>query len=172
MGFVLIGVFSFNFYGLAGGFYQTLAHGAGSAGMFFLIGALYKRAKTRDISAFGGLIQYMPLLGVLFFVFALSAMAVPLTGSFVGEFLALLGSFLSGKIWVWPAALGLALSAIYTLRLYQKVFFLKASALSAKMRDLKALEAAAIAPWALLVLVMGIFPHGIFKYSLPALERL
>ena len=172
MGFVLLGVFSFNFYGLAGGFYQTIAHGASSASLFFLTGVLYERAKTRNIDSFGNLIQFMPIFGILFFIAALSTIAFPLTGGFIGEFLALLGSFLSGKLWVWPAVLGLVLSAVYILRLYQKMFFLKESPLSAQLKDLNLKEFSVLAPWALLILALGIFPQWFLKYSSKSLDSL
>ena len=172
MSFVLLGLFAFNSHGLTGGFYQTLTHAVSSAGLFFLIGVLYERAKKRDIEAFGGLAETMPRLGILFFIFTLSGVAFPLTGGFVSEFLALLGSWLSGEPWVYFAVLGLLLSAFYMLRLFQRVFFLEDSALSRKQSDLTIKEQAMIMPLAVLVFVMGIFPNQILKYSKASLDHL
>ena len=123
MAYVLLGVFSFNSYGLAGGFYQTLTHAISSAGLFFLVGVLYERTHNRDITAYGGLIKSMPCFGILFFIITLSAIASPLTGGFVSEFLVLLGSWLSGEPWVWfavfwPGSIG----SLYAETLSKSVF--------------------------------------------------
>ena len=171
MAYVLLGLFSFNGYGLAGGFYQTLTHAVSSAGLFFLVGVLYDRTHNRDITAYGGLAKSMPWFGVLFFILTLSAIAFPFTGGFVSEFLALLGSYLSGEPWVWFAVLGLVLSALYMLRLYQRVFFMKESALSQKQNDVTFIELSFLVPLAVLVWIMGIFPNEFLKYSQASLTH-
>ena len=165
MAFVLLGLFAFNSYGLMGGFYQTLTHAVSSAGLFFLVGVLYDRTHNRDIAAYGGLIKSMPWFGILFFIITLSAIAFPLTGGFVSEFLTLLGSYLSGKPWVWIAVFGVVLSALYMLRLFQKVFLMEESPLSKNQKDLNPIELSFLIPLAALVLIMGIFPKGFLKYS-------
>ena len=114
----------------------------------------------------------MPWFGILFFIITLSAVAFPLTGGFISEFLILLGSYLSGGPWVWFAVFGLVLSALYMLRLYQKVFFLEESSLSQKQKDLTPRELIFLVPLAVLVFVMGIFPKGFLKYSQASLEHL
>ena len=165
MAFVLLGLFAFNSYGLMGGFYQTLTHAISSAGLFFLVGVLYDRTHSRDITVYGGLIKSMPWFGILFFIITLSAIAFPLTGGFVSEFLTLLGSYLSGKPWIWFAVLGLVLSALYMLRLFQKIFLMEESPLSQRQKDLSPLELSFLIPLAALALIMGIFPKGFLKYS-------
>ncbi len=172
MAYVLLGVFAFNIYGLMGGFYQTLTHAVSSAALFFLIGALSERAKTRDISDYGGLARLMPRMAVIFFLVAMSATALPLTGGFVSEFLALLGSYMSGKIWVWPAAFGVILSAAYMLRLFGGVFFSREGRAAKNMKDLNLREMAFLAPFAALTLVMGLYPQLFFKYSRASLRHL
>ena len=172
MAYVLLGLFSFNSYGLVGGFYQTLTHAISSAGLFFLVGVLYERTHNRDITAYGGLIKSMPYFGILFFIIMLSSIAFPLTGGFVSEFLVLLGSFFSGEIWVWFAVFGLVLSALYMLKLYQRVFFHKESKLSRELKDLNRREFYFLVPLAVLVFAMGIFPKAFLKYSEASLKHL
>jgi len=172
MAYVLIGVFAFNVYGLTGAFYQTLTHGVSSAALFLLVGVLYERTKSRQISDYGGLASTMPWFAIAFFIIALSSIALPLTGGFISEFLVLLGSYLSGKLWVLGAVLGVILSAIYMLKLFQKVFLSGAARLSKGLRDLDFKEMAFLLPLVVLVLVMGVFPHMFFKYSFQSLKHL
>ena len=171
MAYVLLGLFSFNNYGLVGGFYQTLTHAVSSAGLFFLVGVLYDRTHNRDITFYGGLSKTMPYFGILFFVITLSSIAFPLTGGFISEFLTLLGSYLSGEYWVWFAVFGLVLSALYMLRLYQKVFLGEESPLSKKQRDLGPRELIFLIPLVVLVFAMGIFPNEFLKYSQTSLDH-
>ena len=172
MAYVLLGIFAFNQYGLAGGFYQTLTHAVSSAALFLLVGTAYERAETRAISDYGGLAKSMPRFAVIFFIITLSAIALPFTGGFVSEFLVLLGSYVSGKIWVWPAALGVILSAAYMLRLFGKVFLSEESRISKGLKDLSLREAAVLAPFAALTVFMGVFPGFFFKYSQGSLDHL
>ena len=171
MAYVLLGLFAFNNYGLVGGFYQTLTHAISSAGLFFLVGVLYERTHNRDITAYGGLSKTMPYFGILFFIITLSSIAFPLTGGFISEFLTLLGSYLSGEYWVWFAVFGVVLSALYMLRLYQKVFLTAESSLSQKQSDLNIRELLVLIPLAVLVFVMGIFPNAFLKYSQVSLDH-
>lgn len=171
MAYVLLGLFAFNTYGLAGGFYQTLTHAVSSAGLFFLVGVLYNRTHNRDMTAYGGLAKTMPYFGIVFFIITLSSIAFPLTGGFISEFLTLLGSYLSGEYWVWFAVFGLVLSALYMLRLYQRVFLTEASPLSLKQSDLTIRELSFLVPLVVLVFAMGIFPNGFLKYSQTSLDH-
>ncbi len=172
MAYVLIGLFAFNIYGVTGAFYQTLTHGISSAGLFLLVGLLYERTKSRQISDYGGLAKTMPWFAISFFIITLSSIALPLTGGFVSEFLVLLGSYLSGEIWVWFAVLGVVLSAIYMLRLFQKVFLSEASSLSKGLKDLNLREICFLTPLTILVFLMGVFPNIFLNYSSSSLEHL
>ncbi len=172
MAYVLIGVFAFNIYGLMGGFYQTLTHGISSAGLFLLVGLLYERTKSRQISDYGGLAKTMPWFAAFFFIITLSSVALPLTGGFISEFLVLLGSYLSGELWVWIAVLGVVFSAIYMLNLFQKVFLMETSSLSKGLKDLNLREFCFLIPLVVLVFLMGLFPKIFFKYSSSSLEYL
>ena len=172
MAYILIGVFSFNLYGLQGAYYQTLTHGVSSAGLFLMAGLIYQRAKTRDINLYGGLAKNMPLFAMAFFAVSLSSMAFPLTAGFVSEFLVLLGSFFSQKLWVYLAVSGVVLTALYMLKAFQKIFFFKESPLSQKQKDLSLREILYLSPLVFLVFFMGLFPNFFFKYSKASLEYL
>ena len=172
MAYVLIGVFSFNIYGLQGAYYQTLSHGISSAGLFLMAGLIYQRAKSRDITLYGGLAKNMPLFAMAFFAISLSSMAFPLTAGFVSEFLVLLGSFFSKKFWVYLAVSGVVLTAVYMLKAFQKIFFLKESDLSKQQKDLNLREILYLSPIVFLVFFMGLFPQFFFKYSRASLEHL
>lgn len=172
MAFVLLGLFSFNIYGLSGAFYQTLAHGVSSAALFFAAGVLYERTKSREFSAYGGVARSMPWFSGLFFVITLSSIALPLTGGFVAEFLVLLGSYLSGKIWVYFAVLGVVLSAMYMLRAFQKIFLQASEKKSKPLKGLTLKEWCFLTPLAVLVFIMGVFPSVFFKFSQASLEHL
>ena len=167
--YVIIGVFSFNGYGIAGGFYQTLTHAVSSAGLFLLVGLLYERSHTREINAYGGLSKSMPWCALAFFLMTLSSIALPLTGGFVSEFLTLLGSYLSGKAWVWFAVPGAVLSAVYMLNVFQKVFLGEEKT---SFADLNYREVSALVPLVSLVIVMGVFPNLFLKYSRAGLKNL
>ena len=172
MSYVLLGVFAFNYLGLVGGFYQTLTHAISSAGLFFLVGIIYERTKTRDMSLYGGLAKTMPLFSIFFFIITLSSIALPLTAGFVSEFLVLLGSYLSGEKWVFFAVLGVILSATYMLKLFQSVFLSKQTKLVSSLKDLSLREKAYLLPLVILVFIMGIFPTFFLKYSKESLKHL
>ena len=172
MAYVLIGLFAFNIYGLQGAFYQTLTHGISSAALFLLVGLIYKRTGTRDMNLYGGLSKSMPYFAIAFFLISLSAIALPLTGGFVSEFLVLLGSYLSGEHWVWFAISAVVLTAIYMLNAFQKIFLFKESKITKNLKDLSLNEFLYLSPLVLLVFFMGIFPHFFFKYSQASLNHL
>ena len=172
MAYVLIGLFSFNLYGLQGAFYQTLTHGISSAGLFLTVGLIYQRGKTRDMNLYGGLSKKMPLFAIAFFIISLSSIAFPLTAGFISEFLVLLGSFLSKELWVYFAISGVVLTAVYMLNAFQKIFFMKESPLSKKQKDLDLKEVLYLSPLILLIFFMGLFPNFFFKYSKASLEHL
>ena len=172
MAYVVLGVFSFNLYGLQGAFYQTLSHGISSAGLFLIVGLLYQRTKSRHIEDYGGLAKNRPYLTIAFFVLLLSSIALPLTGAFVAEFLVLMGVYISQKYWAGLALVGVVLGAVYMLSLFQKVFLGKEQSLLSQQKDLIFKEWLYLLPLCLLVLIMGIFPQLFFKYSKASLEHL
>jgi NADH-quinone oxidoreductase subunit M len=123
LGFVVLGIFTFSTIGMQGAIYQMLAHGISTGALFLLVGMLYDRRHTFEISDYGGLATPMPKLSAFFLFVALSSLGLPMLNGFVGEYLILLGTY--GTNWKWAtwAATGVILSACYLLWAYQRVFF-------------------------------------------------
>ena len=123
LGFVVLGIFAFRTISMQGAVYQMLAHGISTGALFLLVGMLYDRRHTFEISEFGGLSTPMPRLAAFFLFIALSSLGLPMLNGFVGEYLILLGTYQSHWQWAAWAALGVILSACYLLWSYQRVFF-------------------------------------------------
>ena len=159
MGFVTVGTFSFNLHGIEGAIFQMLSHGIVSAALFLIVGVVYDRIHSRDISDYGGLVHRMPVYGLGFMVFMLASVGLPGTGGFVGEFLVLLGAF---QVSAWLGALtatGVILGAVYMLYLYRRVIYGKLTKDSLKkILDLSPREVLVFAPLLAIVVWMGIYP--------------
>ncbi len=123
LGFVVLGIFAFRSISMQGAVYQMLAHGISTGALFLLVGMLYDRRHTFEISEYSGLATPMPKLAAFFLVAALASMGLPMLNGFVGEYLVLLGTYQSHWQWATWAALGVILSACYLLWSYQRVFF-------------------------------------------------
>jgi NADH-quinone oxidoreductase subunit M len=123
LGFVVLGIFAFHNISMQGAVFQMLAHGISTGALFLLVGMLYDRRHTFEISEYGGLATPMPKLAAFFLFVALSSMGLPMLNGFVGEFLILLGTFQPHADWASWAAIGVILSACYLLWAYQRVFF-------------------------------------------------
>ncbi len=123
LGFVVLGIFTFHAISMQGAVYQMLAHGISTGALFFLVGMLYDRRHTFEISEYGGLCAPMPKFAAFFCFVALSSMGLPMLNGFVGEFLILLGTYQVHWTWASWAATGVILSACYLLWAYQRVFF-------------------------------------------------
>ena len=134
MGFVVLGVFAFTNVALQGAVFLMLAHGISTGALFLLVGMLYERRHTFEISEFGGLVKPMPRYAAFFLFAALSSLGLPLLNGFVGEFLVLIGTYYAHWKWAAWAATGVILSACYLLWAYQRVFFGEIT--QAKNRDL------------------------------------
>jgi NADH-quinone oxidoreductase subunit M len=125
LGFVMLGIFSFTSLGITGAVLQSINHGVSTGMLFFLVGMLYDRRHTREISAFGGIKRAVPILATFFLIAMLSSIGLPLTNGFIGEFTIMQGSYLSPLGGIKVAALacsGTILSAVYMLWLFQRVF--------------------------------------------------
>src|SRR5499425_1974821 len=123
MGFVTMGIFAATVQGVAGGIFQMVSHGIVSGALFLSVGVVYDRMHTREIAAYGGLVNRMPFYAAAFMVFTLANLGLPGTTGFIGEFLPLIGTF---RVNIWVATLatvGTILSAAYALWLYRKVIF-------------------------------------------------
>src|SRR5882724_8300321 len=123
LGFVVLGIFAFHNISMQGAVYQMLAHGVSTGALFLLVGMLYDRRHTFEISEYGGLATPMPKLAAFFLFVALSSLGLPMLNGFVGEYLILLGTYQRHWGWATWAALGVILSACYLLWSYQRVFF-------------------------------------------------
>ena len=123
LGFVVLGIFAFHNISMQGAVYQMLAHGISTGALFLLVGMLFDRRHTFEISEYGGLATPMPKLAAFFLFVALSSLGLPMLNGFVGEFLVLLGTYQRHWQWASWAALGVILSACYLLWSYQRVFF-------------------------------------------------
>ena len=123
MGFVTMGIFSFTVQGVDGAIFQMLSHGLVSAALFLCVGVVYDRMHTREIAAYGGLVNRMPLYAFVFMVFTLANVGLPGTSGFVGEFLTLLGAFKANTWVAFLATIGVILSAAYALYLYRRMIF-------------------------------------------------
>jgi NADH-quinone oxidoreductase subunit M len=166
MGLVTMGVFSLTQQGIDGGIFQMLSHGIVSGALFLCVGVLYDRMHTREIAAYGGLVERMPVYAVCFMVFTLANMGLPGTSGFIGEFLTLLGTFQVNTWVVIFAATGMILSCAYMLYLYGRVIFgaLVKPALMA-IKDLSGREIAVLTPLVAATIVLGIYPKPIFDVT-------
>jgi NADH-quinone oxidoreductase subunit M len=173
MGFVTMGIFAATVQGIAGGIFQMISHGIVSAALFLCVGVVYDRMHTREIAAYGGLVNRMPWYAAAFMVFTLANVGLPGTSGFVGEFLSLIGTF---KVNTWVAFLatfGVILSAAYALWLYRKVIFgpLEKPSL-AGILDLDGREIAVLAPLVVLTILFGLYPKPLLDMSAVSVEAL
>jgi NADH-quinone oxidoreductase subunit M len=161
LGFVVLGIFTFTQQGLDGAVYQMLNHGISTGALFILVGYLYERRHSLEISAYGGVATPAPNLSIIFLITTLASVGLPTLNNFVGEYLVLQGTASANFGWAVFAALGVILSACYMLWLYQRTFFGKASeSLSHHMPDLSTREWAAILPLVILMVWMGSFAQS------------
>jgi NADH-quinone oxidoreductase subunit M len=167
MNLVVMGIFCFNAIGLTGAIFQSISHGFVSAALFLLIGVLYDRFHARILLYFSGLVYIMPLFTFLFFIFTMSNIALPLTSSFVGEFLLLIGIFEVSTSAAFLGALGMILGGAYSLWLFNRIAYgnvkLQYIALSG---DINKREFLAVLPILCCVFFFGILPN----YCLETLE--
>ncbi len=160
LGFVVLGIFSFTQQGMDGAVYQMLNHGISTGALFILVGYLYYRRHSLEISAYGGVATPAPQLAAIFLMTTLASIGLPMLNNFVGEFLVLQGAASANFTWAIYAAFGVILSAVYMLWMYQRVIFGKASEdLSHHMPDLNGREWVAMLPLLALMLWMGCFPQ-------------
>jgi NADH-quinone oxidoreductase subunit M len=166
MGFVTMGIFAATTQGIAGGIFQMVSHGLVSGALFLCVGVVYDRMHTRDIAAYGGLVNRMPVYAAVFMLFTMANVGLPGTSGFVGEFLSLMGTF---KVNTWVASLattGVILSACYALWLYRKIIFgtIEKPSLAAIM-DMDAREILVFAPLVILTLLFGFYPKPVLEMS-------
>lgn len=159
MGFVTLGFFLFNAYGIEGAMVQMISHGFISGAMFLCVGILYDRMHSRQIADYGGVVNKMPVFSAFFMLFAMANAGLPGTSGFVGEFMVIMGSIEVNFWYAFLAALTLIFGAAYTLWMYKRVVFgAVANAKVEGLKDISKREFSMLAILALAVLVLGVYP--------------
>ena len=173
MGFVTMGIFSANQQGLDGAMFQMISHGFVSGALFLIVGVIYDRMHTREIAAYGGLVNRMPVYALVFMLFTMANVGLPGTSGFVGEFLSLMGAFQANT---WIAAIatsGVILSAAYALWLYRRVVFGDLIKESLKtITDLTTREKAIFAPLVVMTVLLGVYPSLVTDIVGPSVSAL
>jgi NADH-quinone oxidoreductase subunit M len=173
MGYVTAGIFTATQQGLDGAIFQMLSHGFISGALFLCVGVIYDRMHTRDISAYGGLVNRMPAYAAIFMLFTMANVGLPGTSGFVGEFLTIMGMF-QVNTWIAVfAATGVILSAAYALWLYRRVVLgdlIKESLRS--ITDMTGRERAIFAPLVVMTILLGVYPALVTDIIGPSVEAL
>jgi len=166
MAMVMLGMFALNPVGITGSILQQLNHGISTGGLFLLVGVVYERRHTREISEYGGLSKVMPVYAAIFLLMTMSSIGLPTLNGFIGEILILQGVFVANWVWAAFAASGIVLGAVYMLSLYQRTMFGKVdNPKNEKLSDLSLREFATFAPLIVLAVWIGLYPK-------PFLDRL
>ena len=173
MGFVTMGLFTLNAQGMQGAIFQMISHGLVAGALFLCVGVIYDRMHTREIAAYGGLVNRMPLYAFVFMLFTMANVGLPGTTGFIGEFLSLTGAFQANSWVALIATSGVVLSAAYALYLYRRVIFGVLDKASLKnIADLTPREIAIFTPLVLLTLYYGIQPQAILNATQASVDNL
>ena len=180
LGFCTLGIFALTPLGLSGSVLQQINHGISTGALFLIVGVLYERRHTREISEYGGISNVMPVYATVAMIMFLSSMGLPLLNGFIGEFTILGGTFLekdiaghSGLFWTAWAVPGVILAAAYLLWLYQRVFFGKVTnPKNEKLADLTPRELLTFTPLIILALWIGLYPKPFFEILEPPVHQL
>jgi NADH-quinone oxidoreductase subunit M len=173
MGFVVLGIASMNVQGVQGAAYQMLAHGVSTGGLFCLVGMMSDRRHTRLIAEYGGIKAVVPQLTAAFLIITLASVGLPGTNGFIGEFLIMLGAFKWDPRFVVVAGLGVILSAVYMLWMFQRVFYGPVTNDHNKdLVDLSPREWAILAPLCAAAILMGVVPRVFLAPMEPAVTRI
>ncbi len=171
MGFIVLGSFSMNSIAQTGAVIQMVNHGISTGALFLLVGMLYDRRHTREISAFGGLAVPMPVYFNFFLIVMLSSIGLPALNGFVGEFLILLGGFKMNYYLAGVATFGVVLSAVYLLYAFKRVFFGECTAMeNQNLKDLNLREILALVPIVLTIFFIGLYPRPFLRVIEPSAE--
>ena len=162
MGIIILGIFAINAEGITGSIFLMISHGIVSGGLFMLVGCIYDRRHTKNMSEFGGLAISMPTFATIYGVMLMASVGLPLTIGFVGEFLSLIGFYRVNWIMTLIAGSGIILGAVYMLTLYKRSFFGEiTNEKNRGLKDLNGRELAALIPLVALVVILGIYPKPI-----------
>jgi NADH-quinone oxidoreductase subunit M len=170
MGFVILGVFSFNELAYQGVIVQMIAHGISTGALFVIVGQLYERIHTRDITRMGGLWEMAPVMGAVGLIFSMASLGLPGLGNFIAELLILMGAFKASVLWTCLASLGLIAATIYSLRIVQKVFVGHKNT-EWKMVDLSIREKLVSAALVISIVWLGLYPKPVLDAAKPAIIK-
>ncbi|HEV8347313.1 MAG TPA: NADH-quinone oxidoreductase subunit M [Vicinamibacterales bacterium] len=164
MAMVMLGMFALNPVGITGSIVQQLNHGISTGALFLIVGIVYERRHTREISEYGGLSKVMPVYAAVFLIMTMSSIGLPALNGFIGEFLILQGVFVASKMWAAFAASGVVLGAAYMLYLYQRTMFGKVeNPKNERLTDLTHREFATFAPLLILAVWIGLYPAPLLR---------
>ncbi len=173
MGFVTMGLFTLNAQGMQGAIFQMISHGLVAGALFLCVGVIYDRMHTREIAAYGGLVNRMPIYAFVFMLFTMANVGLPGTTGFIGEFLSLTGAFQANSWVALIATSGVVLSAAYALYLYRRVIFGVLDKASLKnIADLTPREIAIFTPLVLLTIYYGVQPQAILNATQASVDNL
>jgi NADH-quinone oxidoreductase subunit M len=172
LGFIVLGTFALTTQSLTGGVLQMINHGVSTGALFLLVGMVYERRHTREIVELKGIQQIAPIFAALFTVVMLSSIAVPGLNGFVGEFLILIGSFVTARWWTVLAASGVILAALYLLWAYQRVFHGEPDEDNKTFAELRWREGAVMLPFVAAIVFIGVYPKPMLDRIQPSVKAL
>ncbi len=173
LGFVMLGIFTFTHQGVQGGLIQMVNHGLSTGALFLLVGMIYERRHTRLIADFGGLAKQVPIFTTFFMIITLSSIGLPGLNGFVGEFLILLGTFLTNKTYAVIAATGVIFAAVYMLWMFERVMFGKiTNEENSRLRDLSPREITVLVPVVVFVVMIGVWANPFLQKMETSVDHL
>jgi NADH-quinone oxidoreductase subunit M len=172
LGFIILGTFAITTQSLTGGVVQMVNHGLSTGALFLLVGWIYERRHTREIAKLTGIQTVAPIFAAGFMVVMLSSIGVPGLNGFIGEYLILIGSFLSARWWTVVAATGVILAAVYLLWAYQRVFHGEPDDENRTFAEIKAREGAVLAVMIGLIIFLGVYPKPLTDRVEPSVDAL
>ncbi len=172
LGFIVLGTFAITTQGLQGGLMQNVNHGLSTGALFLLVGMISERRHTREIASLKGLQKVAPIFAAVFTVVMLSSIGLPGLNGFVGEFLVLIGSFLTRRWWTVIAAVGVILAALYLLWAYQRVFHGTPDDENRSFPEITWSEGLVLAPLIALIVFLGVYPKPMLERMQPSVDRL
>jgi NADH-quinone oxidoreductase subunit M len=172
LGFIVVGIFGLSQEGMEGGVIQMVNHGLSTGALFLLVGMIYERRHTRQIAELGGIQRVAPVFAGVFMLVMLSSIGLPGLNGFVGEFLVLIGTFVTRRWWVVVATTGVILAALYMLWAYQRVFHGRPEGANATFGEMTMRERAIMAPLVALIVLLGVYPRPVLDRIAPSVRQL
>jgi NADH-quinone oxidoreductase subunit M len=172
LGFIVLGVFAITSQSVSGGVLQMINHGVSTGALFILVGMIYERRHTREVAQLKGIQKVAPVFAAAFMVVMLSSVGLPGLNGFVGEYLILIGSFLTARWWVVAAAIGVILAAVYLLWAYQRVFHGEPDEANQSFAELKWKEGALLVPFIAAIVFVGVYPKPLLDRIQPSVQAL